>query len=173
MDNGKPSWYDLLPVSMRTDYDRIVSAERLSNESELGLYSVRLGHLLQRLEGGGPLANVSRLREIYLAMVEARVNSNDGAMGDALDELDTVLNDTEAESGTWQEIFKLLESKSRITDKEMKAKKSISTEKAEREKVAMLERFFEIIRVHVTDREVMKRLAVDIETKALQHVKGD
>ena len=161
---------------MRSPYDRAVERERLSTADDLGLYSVRLGQLLQRLDGGNATTSAKKLREVYLEIMKARAKEDEQLMAKAMEKLDALINGIEAESNVWTQIFALMESKSKLAFREVTARKVISVEKHEKKMEQALSVFFTLAKQYIKDRKERELFAIDIQNKAMAaiaHVRDD
>lgn len=152
-----------LPARLAGRYlEALEDPELLSTRAEIALVEARLAELLGRLTTGESGA-AWRAAADALTLLEVALAGDGKGVSGALAHLRTIIAAGVGEAATWRELYAVLDQRTRLAESErrrlVEAHQVITVERA----LLLVSALSEVVRRHVTDRNVRNRIASDLQ----------
>jgi hypothetical protein len=162
---GRYSRY--LPERLRERYEQAEGdAELLSLRSEIALTDARLADLLSRVDTGESGQRWASLAKAYEEFKVYRLARDVPKMNVALAKIELNIEQATDDRAAWAEIGALVEQRRKLVESEAKHvimhRQMLSTEEA----MALMHRVVDVVTRHVTDRQALSSIVVEMRTLA-------
>ncbi len=159
--NGRYSTY--LPERLRERYEQAEGdAELLSLKSEVALTNARLIDLLARVDTGESGQRWAHLKKAYEEFTRHRLARDVPKMNVALAKMERNIAQATDDHAAWAEIGELVEQRRRLTESEHKRMVALQQMLSAEEAMALTHRVVDIVTRHVTDRQVLSAIVVEM-----------
>jgi hypothetical protein len=160
---GRYSSY--VPERLRERYEAAEhDAELLSLRGEIALTDARLIDLLARVNTGESGQLWARLKKAHGEFKVYRLGRDVPKMNMALAKIEALLDSAVQDHAAWAEIGKLIEQRRRLTESEAKRMATLQQMLTAEEAMALAHRVIDIVTRHVTDRQVLRDIVVEMRT---------
>jgi hypothetical protein len=160
---GRYSTY--LPERLRERYEQAESdQELLSLKSEIALTDARLIDLLARVDTGESGQRWAHLTKAYEEFTLHRQARDVPKMNVALAKMERNIAQATDDRAAWAEIGELVEQRRRLTESEHKRMVALQQMLSAEEAMALTHRVVDIVTRHVTDRQVLSAIVVEMRT---------
>jgi len=162
---GRYSVY--LPERLRERYETAEDdAELLSLRSEIALTDARLVDLLARVDSGESGRLWAHLKRTYDEYTRARLADDQSKMTTALAKVERLIDSAVQDDAAWAEIGTLIEQRRRLTESEQKRLVALQQMITATEAMAIVHRVVDIVSRHVTDRQIISAIVVEMRAIA-------
>jgi hypothetical protein len=163
--NGRYSHY--LPERLRERYEQAEQdAELLSLKSEIALTDARLFDLLSRVDTGESGQRWAGFTKAYEEFQTSRRARDVPKMNVALAKIERDLAQATDDRAAWAEIGALVEQRRRLAESEHKRMVSLQQLLSIEEAMALMHRVVDVVTRHVTDRQALSAIVVEIRALA-------
>jgi hypothetical protein len=163
--SGRYSAY--VPERLRARYEQAEDdAELLSLKSEVALVDARLADLLVRVDTGESGQLWAELHRAYRAFTRARQAGDEETT--ALARVERLIERAGQDHQAWAEIGELIEQRRRLTESEAKRLITLQQMLTSAEAMAIMHRMVDIVTRHVTDRQALSAIVVEMRALAEQ-----
>jgi hypothetical protein len=160
--NGRYSIY--IPERLRERYEAAESdQELLSLKSELALTDARLMDLLARVNTGESGQLWADLRRAHREFTVARGAKDVPKMNVALARMEQLIESATDDHQAWAAIGGLIEQRRRLAESEAKRLASLHQMMTKEEALLMAHQVIDIMTRHVTDKQVLSAIIVDMQ----------
>jgi hypothetical protein len=161
--SGRYSAY--VPERLRARYEQAQDdPELLSLRSEVALVDARLADLLSRVDTGESGQLWAELRRAYRAFARVRQSGDDETA--ALAKLESLIGSATTDHQAWAEIGELIEQRRKLTESEGKRLATLQQMLTAEQAMALMHRVIDIVTRHVTDRQALSAIVVDMRALA-------
>ena len=158
---GRYSTY--LPERLRERYEQAESdQELLSLKSEIALTDARLIDLLARVDTGESGQLWANLKKAHEEFKRYRMAGDVPKMTTALARVEALLDSAVQDHTAWSEIGTLIEQRRKLTESEAKRLITLQQMLTTEEAMAIAHRLIDIMTRHVTDRQVLSAIVVEM-----------
>ena len=161
--SGRYSAY--LPERLRARYEQAEGdAELLSLKSEVALTDARLIDLLARVDTGESGQRWAHLKKAHEEFKVSRLARDMPKMNVALAKMERTIAQATDDRAAWMEIGELVEQRRRLTESEHKRMVALQQMMSAEEAMALTHRVVDIVTRHVTDRQALSAIVVEMRT---------
>lgn len=164
-----------LPSRLALRYEEArTDEELLALREEIAVIDVRLGDLLTRVDSGESGAVWRKIKKTYRDMSRAVRAGNQQEFAELLNEMGQLINRGHGEYAAWNEIFKAVESRRKVTESERKRLTDMKQIMTAEEATHLLSFVVATIRKHVKDRRTLASISQEISKYVVdrRHVSG-
>jgi hypothetical protein len=163
--SGRYSAY--VPERLRARYAQAEDdAELLSLRSELALLDARLVDLLSRADSGESGQLWTDLKRAHRAFTMAKRSADVARMQTTLARVEQLIDSAVDDHQVWGEIGELIEQRRRLAESEQKRLVTLQQMMTAEQAMAIIHRVVDIVSRHVTDRQALSAIVVDMRALA-------
>jgi hypothetical protein len=164
---GRYSRY--VPERLRARYEQAEGdAELLNLRGEIALIDARLVDLLSRVDTGESGQLWADLRRAHQEFKVAKRGEDVARMQTALARMEHLIDSAVQDHVAWAEIGALIEQRRKLTESEAKRLVTLQQMLTAAEAMAIVHRLVDIVSRHVTDRQALSAIVVELQALAGQ-----
>lgn len=153
-----------LPTRLAARYEQAASdPELLALHQDIALVDARLGDLLSRADTGESGERWRQARDLFRDLHRAMQQGEAETVSDLMGKLSGVLGRGASDYAAWSEISALLEQRRRLVESERKRLVEMQVTMDVRQAMVFVGAVLETVRRHVTDRQQLAAIGVDIQ----------